>query len=300
MYSAELSQREVRPGSTVALIAPSGPFDVTAFEQGVSRLGQRYRVDVAPDITARSGYLAGDDARRLHELRRALQRPDVAAIVAARGGYGSTRILPLLAAEEVRAYGPRLAGFSDVTALHALWARAGVASLHSSMVAHLGICPEPQFDRFCAALEDRGSAELGGLERWAGGHAEGILLGGNLAVLCALLGTPEFPPLAGAVLFLEDIGERPYRIDRMLTSLRHAGSLRGVRAIVLGAFTDCEAGPDGTSAYDVLRERLCDLGIPISAGLPAGHIADNHELPFGRRVTLDADAGCLRIHTTAT
>jgi muramoyltetrapeptide carboxypeptidase len=112
-------------------------------------------------------------------------------------------------------------------------------------------------------------------------------------VLTALIGTRHFPPLAEAVLFLEDIGERPYRVDRMLTTWRQAGAFAGVRGIVLGAFEQADPGSDGVAVESVLHERLADLGIPVAAGLPAGHLDDNAELPFGRRVTLDGSAGCL-------
>jgi len=294
------TRRSLGPGARIALIAPSGPFDVEAFDKGVARLRRFYTVDYDSDIAARQGYLAGSDTRRLHELQTALCDPQVAAIIAARGGYGSTRILPLLAAEQVRAHAPLLVGFSDITALHALWAHAGVGSIHGSMVASLGNCSEQLFARFCAALEGRFPACYAGLETVTAGTAEGVLLGGNLAVLSALLGTAAFPPLDGAVVFLEDIAERPYRVDRMLTSWRSAGAFRGVRAVVLGTFTDCEPGPDGTSLSAVVRERLSDLGIPVALGLPAGHCADNAELPFGRTVTLDATAGCLHLHVHTT
>jgi muramoyltetrapeptide carboxypeptidase len=164
------------------------------------------------------------------------------------------------------------------------------------MVAGLGRAPDALAARFLDALEGRFPAQYNGLEPIAPGRAEGVLLGGNLAVLSALIGTPYFPPLTEAVLFLEDIGERPYRVDRMLTSWHAAGAFRGVRAIVLGAFVQGEPGSDGVTLGAVLRERLCDLGIPVVAGLPAGHLDDNAELPFGRRVSLDASAGCLYLH----
>jgi muramoyltetrapeptide carboxypeptidase len=295
MSTAPFQQRDLAPGARIQLIAPAGPFDVNAFERGAARLGRRYDVRFDPTILERTGFLAGDDARRARELTRALEQRDVAAIIAARGGYGCTRILPLLAAEQVRAHAPLLVGFSDITALHALWAQARVSSLHGSMVAALGTCSDELFARFCAALEGHFPARYEGLEPITGGSAEGILLGGNLAALSALIGTPAFPPLDGAVLFLEDIAERPYRVDRMLTTWRSAGLFRGVRAIVLGSFTQCDAGPDGVPIAAVLRERLADLGIPVALGMPAGHIPDNAELPLGRRVTLDASAGVLHL-----
>ena len=293
----ELLQRRLGPGARIEVIAPAGPFDVVAFEAGLARLSRRYELRCEPDIYARQGYLAGDDARRLQELQRALARPDSDAILAARGGYGATRLLPHVSAEAVRRRPKLLVGFSDITALHALWAHAGVGSLHGSMVAALGQAPEPLVERFCAALEGVYPEAFEGLTPIAPGAAEGILLGGNLAVLSALLGTPWFPPLTDAVLFLEDTGERPYRVDRMLTSWRSAGAFRGVRAVVLGAFTDGEPGPDGVSLEQVLHERLGDLGIPVARGLPAGHVPDNAELPFGSRVQLDASAGRLQLQT---
>jgi len=290
-------EHRLGPGARLELIAPAGPFDVEAFERGVARLSRRYQVRYDTSIFTRRGYLAGDDVRRLQELRTALTRKDTDAILAARGGYGTTRILPLLAADEVRSQPKLLVGFSDITALHALWAHARVGSLHGNMVAGLGRCDEPQFQRFCAALEGRFPASFENLEPVAPGVAEGVLLGGNLAVLTALIGTPHFPPLTDAVLFLEDTGEKPYRVDRMLTTWRSAGAFRGVRGVVLGAFTQAEPGPDGTTLAQVLLDRLGDLGMPVLRGLPAGHVDDNHELPFGSLVRIDAGGGRLELQT---
>jgi len=289
----ELIHRPLAPGAHIALVAPSSPFETDAFELGVTKLRRRYEVSYSPEILERRGFLAGSDEHRLRELQSALANPRVDAIIAARGGYGATRIAPLVAAAEVQKHAPLLVGFSDITALHALWAHAGVSSLHASMVAALGRANETLFERFCAALEGGFPEQVRGLTPYAPGCAEGILLGGNLAVLTALLGTSLFPPLQDAVLFLEDVGERPYRVDRMLTTWRHACAFHGVRGIVVGAFEQGEPGVDGVTLDDVLRERLQDLGIPVAAGFPAGHIDDNHELPFGRRVTLDADSGVL-------
>lgn len=277
------------------MVAPSSPFDEDAFECGVAKLRRRYEVSYSPEVLARKGYLAGSDERRLRELQAALANPQVDAVIAARGGYGATRIAPLLAAAEVQRHRPLLVGFSDITALHALWAHAGVSSLHAGMVAALGLASEPQLVRFCAALEGRFPESFAGLTAYAPGTAEGILLGGNLALLTALLGTDLFPPLHDALLFIEDVGERPYRVDRMLTTWRHAGAFRGVRGILVGAFEQAQPGPDAVTLDDVLRERLGDLGIPVVAGFPAGHIEDNHELPFGRRLMIDADRGLLHI-----
>jgi muramoyltetrapeptide carboxypeptidase len=283
------------PGARVRVIAPSSPFDVRDFELGLARLSARYDVSHDPSITEQRGYLAGDDVRRLRELREAIEDPRLDGIIAARGGYGATRLLAQLDPAQVRARPKLLVGFSDITALHALWARARVGSLHGGMVATLGRSPDKLAQRYLDALEGRGATEISGLQSIARGRAEGVLLGGNLTVLCALLGTPHFPSLHDAVLFLEDIGEKPYRIDRMLTSLRHSGALRGVRAIALGAFEKAEPNADGVRVDDVLAERLRDLGVPVVAGLPCGHVDDNVELPLGTRVVVDADAGRLSL-----
>lgn len=285
----------LREGSHVRVIAPASPFPVADFERGVARLRERYRVTYRDDIAGRRGYLAGDDARRFTELEEALGDPDVDAIVPVRGGYGATRLLRFLVPANVRAANKLLVGFSDVTALHALWARAGLRSIHGPMVAALGRAAPVEVARWIATVEGTSGPALTGLEAIAGGAAEGPLLGGNLAVLCALSGTPHAPPIDGAVLFLEDVGEAPYRVDRMLTTLRDAGWLRRVAAIALGSFTACAPRDDGVSVEEVLAERLADLGVPVVGGIPAGHQRDNLELPFGAPVRVDASAGVLAL-----
>ncbi|MFW5875232.1 MAG: S66 peptidase family protein [Myxococcota bacterium] len=281
----------LQPGGCIAVVAPSSPFDRDAFDRGVARLRERYDVRYAETLFVRSGFLAGDDDRRAEELLAALRDPAVHAVVAARGGHGSTRLLHRLPPEEVRAARKLLVGFSDVTALHAAWARGGVRSIHGPMVAALGRTGPRAVERWVAAVEGRVPDPLEGLEPMCGGIAEGPLIGGNLAVLAALVGTPYAPPLDGAVLFLEDVGERPYRVDRMLTTLRHAGWLDRVAGVALGAFTECDPGPDGTPMADVLRERLAHVAGPVVSGVPAGHVDDNLELPLGAPVRLDGNSG---------
>jgi muramoyltetrapeptide carboxypeptidase len=283
----------LRPGARIQIVAPSGPFDLDEFERGVARLRARYDVRYEPQIAERAGYLAGTDDRRARELLAALHEPEVHAIVAARGGYGATRLLDRIGEGEVARHPKLLVGFSDVTALHALWARAGLCSIHGPMVAAIGRADDAQVARWCRAVEGELPAPFTGLRALAPGRAHGPLLGGNLAVLTALIGTPYAPPLAGCVLFLEDVGERPYRVDRMLTTWSHAGWLSLPRAIVLGAFTDAATGPDGVAVEHVLEERLGALGIPVLAGLPAGHVDDNVELPFGATAVVDAASGTL-------
>ena len=265
------------------------------FARGVDRLRARYRVSHDDDVGARRQYLAGDDARRLRELEAAIDDPDVDAIVAARGGYGAMRIAGAVDPARVTARPKLLVGFSDVTALHALWARAGVASLHGSMVAALGRGSEGSLARWVDAVEGRGErprfdqlVPLGATR----GEAEGVVLGGNLALLAAMTGTPLAPSLEGAILFIEDVGEAPYRVDRMLTQLRLSGALDRVAGVLIGAFTRCAPGPDGARVEDVLAERLGGLGVPVLAGVPTGHVDDPLELPLGARARMDT-RGCV-------
>lgn len=291
------SPRAIREGSTLAVIAPSSPFDRDEFDAGLARLRARYVVTCDEGVFSQAGFLAGDDDRRAAELVRALDDERVDAIVCARGGYGATRILPRIPVDAVRRANRLLVGFSDVTALHALWARAGVRSMHGAMVAALGRGSDAAAARWFEALEGRFVESLSGLMPLASGpdrRARGPLLGGNLAVLAALVGTPHAPPLDGAVLFLEDVGERPYRVDRMLTQLEQAGWFDRVAAVLVGGFTDAAAGRDGTSVEDVLRERLGRLGRPVLSGVPSGHLDDNLELPLGALVEVDAATGSVR------
>jgi muramoyltetrapeptide carboxypeptidase len=277
----------------VRVIAPSSPFDADDLIRGIARLEQRYAVSRGADLLDRHGYLAGDDLRRSQELRAAIDDPSVRAIVAVRGGYGATRLLGDLELRRIAESGKMLVGFSDITALHAQWARAELQSVHGPMVAALGRGGDAELERLCDAIEGR-VPPIEGLQPIVEGRAAGRLLGGNLAVLCALLGTPFMPPLDGAILLLEDVGERPYRVDRMLTSLAQSGGLEAVAGVVLGAFTDARPGPDGTTVETVLAERLGRLGVPVVAGAPIGHIDDNRPVALGALVELDATGGTLR------
>jgi muramoyltetrapeptide carboxypeptidase len=278
------------PGARVRLVAPSGVFDRAHFEKGAARLGQRYDVVFDEGIFTRQGYLAGSDTRRLAELLDAIDDPLCQAIVCARGGYGAMRILAGVSPAKLARMPKLLVGFSDVTALHVLWQRARVTSVHGAMAATLGTLEDARFARWLRCVEGAVPPPIEGLETLVPGHARGVLVGGNLSILHALEGTPHSAHAIGRVVFLEDTGEAPYRVDRMLTTLRLSGFFDGARAVVLGAFTHASPGLHGTSVEDVLRERLSDLGIPVVRGLPAGHLEDNLELPFGTDVTVRASA----------
>ncbi len=265
----------------------------------MARLEERYEVRYDQGLFGAHGYLAGDDDRRASELLTAIRDPEVDGIIAARGGYGATRLLGRIDAEVVRNNPKALVGFSDVTALHALWQRAGLRSLHAHMVAALGRAADALVPRYFAALEGAAPPKLEGLQAIVAGKATGPLVGGNLAVLCALLGTPYAPALEGTILFIEDVGERPFRVDRVLTTLTQAGWFDRVAGVAVGAFTDCNPGADGRTIEEVLRERLDRLRVPVVSGIPSGHFEDNLELPLGAPVTIDADAGVFEAHEGA-
>ena len=295
--SVPLPMRRLAPGDRVHVIAPSSPFSTEDFERGIARLRERFDVRFDANILAREGYFAGSDQRRAAELLAAMQDRSVQGIIAARGGYGATRLLDRIDPLHLARHPKLLVGFSDASALHAVWALAGLGSLHASMVAAMGRASDALVQRWLGALCGAEPPPLRGLETVAPGRARGVLRGGNLAVLTALIGTPYLPPTKGCVLFFEDVGERPYRVDRMLTQWLHAGLLKDAAAILLGTFTACGPGPDGISVEDVLRERLGSLGIPVLAGVPAGHVDDNLELPLGAMCEVDAAGGLVSIET---
>lgn len=286
----------LRPFDRVAVVAPAGPFERDAFEAGLRILAERYRPVFDDDLFACTRYLAGDDARRLDELTAALTDASVKAVFAARGGYGSLRLLPKLG-PKLRAAGFRpkpVVGFSDITALHGALQAAGWLSIHGPVVTQLGTQPREVAERLFHLLESAASPAppLTGTPL-VGGVAEGPLIGGNLSVLTRLLGTPYCPPLRGAVLLLEDVGERPYRLDRMWAHLGLAGVFERVRGLALGEFTDCEEPEADYGSAGVLAELARETGLPCLGGLSIGHGPVNLPVPLGCRVRLDAGAGTL-------
>lgn len=280
----------LRPGDAVAVVAPSGPFDRPSFEAGLALIQARYRPVFTQGLFAQSRYLAGDDARRSAELNHALDQAEIRAVFTARGGYGLTRLLSSLKLGAPRA----VVGFSDVTALHGALQARGIRSLHAPVLTQLGKQPGACVDRLFGLLESAAPpAPLEGARCFVSGSAEGPLIGGNLSVLTRLLGTPFMPPTRGAVLLLEDVGERPYRLDRMWTHLRLAGALEGVVGIALGDFTGCDEKDADYQSADVLLSLAREAGVPCAAGFAIGHGALNLPVPLGARVRLDATAGRL-------
>jgi muramoyltetrapeptide carboxypeptidase len=282
------------------VIAPASGFERGAFESGLALIGARYRAEHGAGVFERQRYLAGSDARRLAELTASLADPGVRAVFCARGGYGATRLLRQLARRAPPGVPKPLVGFSDITALH-LWLQAhGRMSIHGPVLTQLGRLSPATAERLFALLEvARPVTALAGSATYVSGVAEGPLLGGNLSVFSRMLGTPFMPPLDGAVLLLEDQGERPYRLDRMWTHLQLAGVFERVRGIALGSFTGCEEPDAAWTSADVLRELAENTGLPCAAGFPLGHGDLNEPVPLGARVQLDAEARSLTFLETA-
>ncbi len=290
--------RAVAKGATVGIAAPAGPIDPERLEAGedwLRALGfEPHRRD---DVTARRAYLAGEDARRAAELMELVEDPDVGAIVCARGGYGCHRIVPLLDAEKVRRARKPLVGYSDITTLH-LWQRraAGLMSIHGPMLEKT-ISPNSETS---AALV-RALTGTGALPRMAGrslcgGWAEGRLVGGNLAVVAASVGTPWAPDPRGAILMFEDLNEPLYKLDRLLVQLRAAGLLEGLAGIGIGCLQDCEGGSESDwGLEELLRDTFEPLGVPVVCDLPFGHGAANLAWSHGARAALDGDRGELEL-----
>lgn len=286
----------LRPGGTIGVTAPAAAVDPDHLERGLQALRARgYRVKLAPHILARSGVLAGTDAQRAADLALMFADPQVEAIIAARGGYGAGRLLPLLDFAQIGRTPKLFVGFSDHTfLLNALFARASLICIHGPVVAKdlaAGLAADSLTHLLALMAGRTGEFALEGSRALAAGCAEGRLVGGCLSILVAMLATPYAPDFRGAILLLEDTGERAYRIDRMLVQLRQAGVLGAVAGIALGGFR----APGGEPAEqrrigEFVAEQTADLGIPVLAGLEVGHATGNYALPIGARVRLDADA----------
>ena len=293
--------QHLRAGDLVGVIAPAGPATaerVALVEPLFARFGLRTRL--YPSCHARHSqhdFLAGDDALRLADLHAAFADADVRAVFCLRGGWGSPRLLAGVDTTLLRAHIKPFIGYSDITALHALLQRQGLMSFHA---------PMPASDLVIDGAEDDAAARFALLMQpltagrvfaptllpgaWhVGGAASGRLVGGNLSLVAALAGTPWALDARGAILFLEDISEARYRVDRLLTQLRQTGVADAAAGFLLGSFTE-DADPT-----TLLREHLARLGKPVLAGWPAGHGQPNRALPLGAKATLDAAAGTLTL-----
>ena len=289
------------PGDTIGIVAPAGPFDRDTFERGIECLKDLgLEVFTPPELLNATGYLAGPDQHRARFVNQLFADKSVDAIICARGGYGSIRILSLLDYQMIAANPKVFIGFSDITALlTVLVDRCGLATFHGPVVTSLADAPAATRDSLLRAVTSDAKLEIrgsGGLTISPGSVA-GIVYGGNLTTLCHLVGTPYAPKLTDKILFLEDRAEAPYRIDRMLAHMKLAGCFEQLAGIALGSFENCGPLDD---IYNIVAETFRDKPLPILAGLDVGHGKNNFTLPLGVEATLDADRHSLSYHRTAT
>jgi muramoyltetrapeptide carboxypeptidase len=295
------------------LIAPAGPLletdDLTRAQELCRALG--YEPVLGQNAHRRLGYLAGTDEERLSDLNRALGDPNIDAVWCIRGGYGTLRLLERVDYAALSRHPKPVIGFSDVTALLiALNQQTGVITFHGPVArASMTKFTRTHFERVLTCTERPGQLSRPPLDpdilvpqtdrivTLSGGKAEGVLLGGNLSLLQCLLGTPFFPSLRGALLFLEDVGEDLYRVDRMLAHLRLAGAFSGLSGVLVGRFTQLErSNGDGALGFDeVLATYFRPLGVPVAYGFPIGHVDSQWTLPLGVRARLDAERGELEL-----
>jgi len=307
----------LRPGDTVALVAPAGPCDPMKTQRAIHWLeSEGFTVKTYADLYRVHGYLAGDDKTRIEEMNAALADPEVAAIFPVRGGYGTMRILPHLDLEQLLKQPKIIAGFSDITALHlAIQKRTGLVTFHSphpqdgyGAADGLSALAERTYRRalwadsyqfaeqsgYTVPLNDNELTEVSCLIE---GTARGRLIGGNLALVCAMLGTADGIETEGSILLLEDVDEPPYRIDRFLAQLQLSGKLQNASGIILGQFTNCQENGDSPSLSleEIFAGYFAELSVPVICNYPVGHIPNNATLPLGAEVEITAETGTVRI-----
>ncbi len=283
-------------GDTIGIIAPAGCIEQReTLEQGIAALERMgFRVRFEERIFQSLNYLAGDDSSRAEELMSYFEDPAIRAIIGLRGGYGCSRLIPLLIEKRIRPHPKLFMGFSDLTTLHLFFRRRFAwITIHGPMAASpaLANMGAEQQQYLYSLLTDSSylpSFSFPQLETWTSGVAEGRLIGGNLATIVASLGTPYEIKTAGKILFLEDLAEPPYKIDRMLTHLNLAGKLQALAGLLLGNFHECEPTQGNYTAKEVLRDILNKLKVPVLANFPAGHGAINWAIPLGAKARMDA------------
>jgi muramoyltetrapeptide carboxypeptidase len=288
-------------GDTLGIAAPAGPFNRGQFDQGRHILKDMgFRLQIPDGIYRRNGFLAGSDPERADIVNRLFANPEVRGIVCARGGYGATRLEPYLDWDLIRSHPKVFVGFSDITVLHHLMvSRCRITTFHGPMATTLGPAAEDTRWSFLAALTASApiviTAEPARVVR--PGEGRGPVAGGNLTMLCHLLGTPLQPDFSGRLLFLEEVNEAPYRIDRMLVQMRLAGCFRDLAGLFWGDFVDCGRAQ---SIAEIIFAHFKESTYPVVTGFPIGHGRVNLTLPMGLEAVLTADPAQLRFVGPAT
>jgi muramoyltetrapeptide carboxypeptidase len=291
----------LKPGDTIGIVAPAGPFDPEKFMKGKTVLeSMGFQTFFSEGIFQKHGFLAGTDIQRSDQVNRLFADPTVQAIFCARGGYGSMRILPFLDFETIQTHPKIFLGFSDISALlSVLYDQCNLVTFHGPVVNTLANATEKTLTALQTALTSPAALEItpenGTVIK--PGVCSGLMAGGNLTTLCHLVGTSYAPNLKGKILLLEDVGEMPYRIDRMLTQMKLAGCFNEIAGLILGAFKECG---HLNEIIDIFNNIFEDADIPILTGFDMGHGEHNLTIPMGLGATVDTDKKRLLFHEPAT
>lgn len=283
-------------GDQIGIISPAGPVSESDLQPGLDILKSAgFKIHLAPHVYDKKDYLAGEDDARLEDLHSMLQDPETKAIFCARGGYGSLRLLDKIPYDLIKKAPKIIVGYSDITALlMAIHKKTGLITFHGPMVRGLANDENRNWESLLRLLSshDPITIALNECSVLMPGKATGPLIGGNLSLICHLLGTPFLPSFDGCILFIEDRGEALYRLDRMLTHLALTGKLKGLAGLIAGRFEEC----GNNAEVNILLTRLAtELGIPLVAGFPIGHGEKNLALPLGLTAVLNTEIMTLTI-----
>lgn len=311
---ALIKPKALKKGDTIGLITPASAVTRQAFEKAVENLETMgFEVKYTDNMSVRKGFLAGTDQQRLDDLHQMFEDESIDGIVCARGGYGSGRLLPNIDYDLIQANPKVLIGYSDITALlYGIHQKTGLVCFHGPVgaseysefteqgfeqVLMKGKAPKFERPKEWERNKDQAFQHLPIVT----GVTQGALVGGNLSLICSLMGTPFDIDFTDKIVFIEEIGESPYRVDRMLTQLLNSDKLAKAKGVAMGVFWGCEtkaSDPDfalSTSLENVLKDRFGNMNIPVLYGLPIGHIDDNATLPFGIQAELDVEKGSLKL-----
>ncbi|MEA3360114.1 MAG: LD-carboxypeptidase [Thermodesulfobacteriota bacterium] len=288
----------LQKNQTVGVIAPAGPVSKSEIEKGLSLLeSYQLKLRLGEHLFDTLQYLAGHDNDRAADLHQMFSDPEIKAIFCARGGYGTARLLDIIDFDIIRKNPKIIVGFSDITALlNTIYKKTGLITIHGPTLSQLPKDNNWQNLSKLIATSYKPEVFFGKGKKINRGKARGILLGGNLSIISSLCGTSFLPSFKNAILFLEDKGESPYRLDRMLTQLLQANVLKELSALIIGQINDCGKKEIIES---MLEDRLCGLDIPVITGLPVGHGDENMSLPLGLPALLDTESMVLRIEESA-
>jgi muramoyltetrapeptide carboxypeptidase len=286
------------PGDTIAVLAPASPFNHDKFFRGLSIIkSMGFEIEIPQGLFSSSkGYLAGDDNHRAELLNNAFKSTEIKAIICARGGFGSIRILDKVDYDAIGKNPKIFIGFSDISSLlTTIYEKCGIVTFHGPTLTSLADADKETISALLTILTSEKMVSISDSNAIIikSGMAKGPVMGGNLTTLCHLVGTPFEPEYSGHILFLEDRGEAPYRIDRMLTQMKMAGCFEGLLGMILGSFSECGNKSD---VIQIFADCFAGFDFPILAGVKVGHEITNIALPIGLKATLNSDEKYLCYH----